>query len=135
MTNDKEINLGYGEPYRNFIYIDDMLDAWQAVIENPDKVQGQILCIGPNDPIKIKDYVQMIADKLEWKGEVFWNTKPKRPGEIYLLNSSNEKITSLLGWEPKVSLNDGVDRTIAIWKDLLENDKPFNNNTKFSRGK
>lgn len=135
LTNPTEINLGYGEPYRNFIWIDDMLDAWQAVIENPEKVQGEILCIGPNNPIKIKDYVQMIADKLGWQGQVYWNTKPKRPGEIYLLNSSNAKITSLLGWEPKMELSDGVDRTIEIWKDILANNKPFNNNTKFSRGK
>lgn len=135
MTNQKEVNLGYGEPYRNFIYIDDLLDAWQAVIENPDKVQGEILCIGPDNPIKIKDYVQMIADKLDWKGEVYWNTKPKRPGEIYLLNSSNAKITELLGWEPKVGLSEGVDLTIGFWKDILTNNKPFNNNTKFSRGK
>ena len=135
LTNPTEINLGYGEPYRNFIWIDDMLDAWQAIIENPEKVQGEILCIGPNNPIKIKDYVQMIADKLGWQGSVYWNTKPKRPGEIYLLNSSNAKITSLLGWEPKMELSDGVDRTIEIWKDILANNKPFNNNTKFSRGK
>jgi len=135
LTNDSEINLGYGEPYRNFIWIDDLLDAWQAVIENPEKVQGEILCIGPNSPIKIKDYVQMIADKLGWQGQVYWNTKPKRPGEIYLLNSSNAKLTRLLGWEPKMALSDGVDRTIEIWKDILANNKPFNNNTKYSRVK
>ena len=135
MTNQNEVNLGYGEPYRNFIYIDDLLDAWQAVIENPDKVQGEILCIGPDNPIKIKDYVQLIADKLDWHGEVYWNTKPKRPGEIYLLNSSNAKITELLGWSPKVDLSEGVDRTIGFWRDILTNNKQFNNNTKFSRGK
>ena len=64
LKNPKEINLGYGEPYRNFIYIDDLLDAWQAVIENPDKCQGEIFCIGPDNAIKIKDYVKLIAKKL-----------------------------------------------------------------------
>ena len=116
MLKGDTVNLGYGEPYRNFIFIEDLLDAWQAVIENPDKCNADIFCIGPQNPIKIKDYVQMIADKLEWNGTVNWNTKPPRPGEIYLLNSSNAKITEKLGWEPKVSLSDGVDRTIKMWK-------------------
>lgn len=116
LSNPEEINLGYGKPYRNFIYIDDLLDAWQTVIENPDKANGQIFCIGPDNAIRISDYVNMIAQKLNWNGKVNWNTKPERPGEIYLLNSTNKKITQMLGWEPKVSLSDGLDKTIAYWK-------------------
>lgn len=135
LTNKKEINLGYGEPYRNFIYIDDLLDAWQAVIENPDKCQGEIFCIGPDNAIKIKDYVKLIASKIGWDGHVNWNTKPPRPGEIYLLNSTNHKITTRLGWAPKVGLNEGLDRTIATWKEIVENDLPYNKNTKFAKGK
>lgn len=135
LTNEKEINLGYGEPYRNFIYIDDLLDAWQAVIENPDKCQGEIFCIGPDNAIKIKDYVKLIASKIGWDGHVNWNTKPPRPGEIYLLNSTNHKITTRLGWAPKVGLNEGLDRTIATWKEIVENDLPYNKNTKFAKGK
>lgn len=116
LDNPDEINLGYGEPYRNFIFIEDLLDAWQTVIENPDKCNGDIFCIGPNNPIKIKNYVDLIAKKLNWTGKVNWDTKPPRPGEIYLLNSVPTKIKQKLGWEPKVTLSDGVDRTIELWK-------------------
>jgi UDP-glucose 4-epimerase len=116
LNNPEQINLGYGEPYRNFIFIEDLLDAWQTVIENPDKCNGDIFCIGPNNPIKIRDYVNLIAEKLNWTGTVKWNTKPVRHGEIYLLNSTPAKITEKLGWAPKVSLSEGVDRTIEMWK-------------------
>jgi len=135
LTNEKEINLGYGEPYRNFIYIDDLLDAWETVIVNPDKCAGEIFCIGPDNAIKIKDYVKVIANKIGWDGKVNWDTKPPRPGEIYLLNSTNHKITSRLGWFPKVELSDGLDRTIAIWKNIVDNDLSFNLDRKFSKGK
>mgnify|MGYP000905707852 CR=1 FL=1 len=135
LTNEKEINLGYGEPYRNFIWIDDLLDAWEMVIENPEKCAGEIFCLGPNNAIKIKDYVELIAKKLNWKGHVNWNTKPKRAGEIYLLNSSNNKITSRLGWFPKVDLDEGLDRTIEIWKDIVKTNKEINVKKKFSVGK
>ena len=117
LTNPNEINLGYAEPYRNFLYIDDLLDAWETVIENPAKTIGQIFTLGPNNALTIKEYVSIIADKLNWTGKVNWNTKPKRHGEIYLLNSDCSLIKNLLGWEPKVSLHEGLDKTIAIWKE------------------
>jgi len=120
LDNPKEANFGYGEPYRNFIYIDDLLDAWETVITSPDiGKEGYIFTIGPDNPIKIKDYAQKIADKLNWNGTINWNTKLFRPGEIYWLNSNNNLITKVTGWEPKISLDEGLDRTIAIWKQKL----------------
>jgi nucleoside-diphosphate-sugar epimerase len=119
LRNPNEINLGYDKPFRSFIYIDDLMDAWETVIRNPDKCIGQLFCLGPNDPIRISDYVAMIATKIGWNGKVNWNTKPARPGEIYLLNTSSEKITRMTGWAPKVSLSDGLDRTIEFWRTHL----------------
>lgn len=119
LKNPDEINLGYDKPFRSFIYIDDLMDAWETVIRNPDKCVGQLFCLGPNDPIRISDYVDLIAKKIGWSGKVNWDTKPARPGEIYLLNTSNEKITRMTGWEPKVSLSDGLDRTIEFWRTHL----------------
>jgi nucleoside-diphosphate-sugar epimerase len=116
-----EINLGYAEPYRNFIFISDLLDAWIEVIENYDRVQGKIFTIGPNAPIKIKDYAQKIANKLNWNGQINWDTKPKRPGEIYWLNSCHDLITSTIGWKPKIDLDFGLDQTIDIWLHNYEN--------------
>ena len=116
LKNPEEINLGYGEPYRNFIYIDDLLKAWIGVIENPDKCAGEIYCLGPDNAIKIKDYVQLIASKIGWQGTVNWNTKKDRPGEIYLLNSSGKKLEDAIGWKPKKTLENGVINTINVWK-------------------
>jgi len=116
LQNPNQIQLGYAEPYRNFIYIDDLLEAWISVITNPDLVQGKIFTIGPDNPIKIRDYANLIASKINWNGEIKWNMKPKRQGEIYWLNSNHTLITSTLGWQPKISLSDGLDKTIAIWQ-------------------
>jgi UDP-glucose 4-epimerase len=120
LNNPSEVRLGYAEPYRNFIYIDDLLEAWMAVIHNPDKVQGKIFTIGPNNPIKIRDYAHLIARKIGWEGEIRWNMKPKRQGEIYWLNSNHNLITATLGWEPKTSLSNGLDATIAVWREKLD---------------
>jgi len=119
LTNPDQVNLGYAEPYRNFIFISDLLSAWLTVIENPDRVQGKIFTIGPDAPIKIRDYAQLIADKLNWKGQITWDTKPHRPGEIYWLNSNHNLITATTGWRPQVSLDSGLDQTIEIWQQRL----------------
>lgn len=121
LENKDEINLGYAEPYRNFIFIDDLLNAWTTVITNPEKVNcGKIYTIGPNNPIKIRDYAKLIADKLDWQGNINWNTKLFRPGEIYWLNSNNDLLTKDTGWAPKIDLDKGLDRTIEIWQKICE---------------
>jgi len=119
LTNAKEINLGYGAPYRNFIYVDDMVNVWKTVIENPSKVKNNLYTIGPNHPIQIADLVQLIAKKIGWNGTVNWDTKDPRPGEIYWLNSNHDLITEHTGWKPTTTLDDGLDATIAHWSNKL----------------
>ena len=120
LHNANEINLGYSEPFRNFIFIEDMLNVWHTVIENHDKCNdGKIFTLGPDSPIKIKEYANKIANKLGWNGKINWNTKPARPGEIYWLNSNSNLVEKTLGWKPKISLDDGLDSTIDIWKSKI----------------
>lgn len=119
ILNNKECNLGYYAPYRNFIYIDDLLDAWMSVINNIDKCCNNIFTIGPDYPVQIKQHAETIAKLLNWQGTINWNTKPKRHGEIYLLNSNNDKLTEFTGWQPKIDYISGLKKTIKIWKNKL----------------
>lgn len=116
LSNPNEINLGYGKPYRNFLWIDDLLDLYEVVLANPDKAHKEFFCCGPDNAVTIEELVSMIASKLNWQGKVNWNTKPKRDGEIYVLNSTHAKAERLLGWSPKVNLNDGLDMAIDLWR-------------------
>lgn len=118
LQNDKEIFLGYAEPYRNFIYIDDLLGAWIACVENTNLVNdAKILTIGPDQPIQIKDYANKIAEMIGWNGQIHWDSKPVRPGEIYWLNSNHSLITELTGWKPVITIEDGLCKTIKFWKE------------------
>ena len=62
---------------------------------------------------------ELIAKKLNWNGKINWYTREIRDGEIYYLNSTNKLITELTGWKPKISLDEGLDKTIAYWKEKL----------------
>ena len=121
LENPKEIKMGRGEPVRNFIYIDDMVDAYQTLMETDNEaVYGEVFNVGPANGLSIRELVEKIARKLDWHGTVHWDQFEIRPGEIFYLNSKNDKIKKYTGWEPKISLDEGLDRVITYWKKRLE---------------
>lgn len=120
LRNPEQIRLGYKNPWRNFIFIDDLIDVWESLIAHTETVcDGAVFTIGPNQPIKISDWANLIASRLDWHGQILWDTKPKRPGEIYWLNSDSALIHQTIGWKPKIDYISGIDQTIKIWKKKL----------------
>lgn len=111
--------LGDPDPWRNFLYIDDLVELYIAAIKNLDKVRGEFFVTGPDNAIPIHKLADMVREKLDYKGTIQWNTRLKRPGEIFYLNSNPKKAKELLGWEPKITLSEGLDRTIRVWKDIF----------------
>ena len=118
--NDWKVKLGYSQPYRNFLYKDDLTNAWISAILNRTKLYNNIFTIGPDNPIKIQDYADLIWKKLDYKGVILWDMRPDRPGEIFYLNSSNKLFSSLTGWTPKITLSEGIDKTIEIWNERIQ---------------
>lgn len=117
LKNKDEANFGYREPYRNFLYIDDLIDLYEVILKNVDLAKGEIFCTGSKDrAIQISELANIIAKKLGWNGRINWGRKPKRVGEIYYLDSVADKAKRILNWEPTTSLSDGLDKTIAHWK-------------------
>lgn len=119
LNNSDSISLGYKYPWRNFLYIEDLIDLYMILIDASFSDSAKILggfCCGPNNAIPIFELVNIIAEKMRYSGKVVWDTKPIRPGEIYCLNSDNVKIHQHTGWSPKVCLSDGLDLTIKKWK-------------------
>lgn len=116
MLHKDECRLGEGAPVRNFIWIDDLIDLYTDILKRPDLAQGEIFVTGPDNGITISALADMIAGKTNFKGSVVWGTIPKRPGEIYYLNSDPAKATRVFGWHPKTSLSEGLDKAIDIWR-------------------
>lgn len=119
LKNPSKVSFGNREPYRNFLYISDLVDLYKTILHNADLARGEVFCTGPNNALRIEDLADLIAAQIGWSGEITWGTKPERPGEIYYLNSSSDKARRVLGWEPKVPLITGLNKTIAHWKGVL----------------
>jgi UDP-glucose 4-epimerase len=123
MLWDDELNLGEPTPVRNFIYIDDLIDLYVTLLEKYEIAQNEVFCVGPDNGLTIEELAEKIASIMSWEGKIHWNHRKdglgKLPGEIYYLNSSGAKAKTLLGWEPKISLDEGIKKTIDIWKDQI----------------
>lgn len=114
LTSDK-CYLGDPEPVRDFLYVDDQMNAYLYALENP-KAIGETFNISSGRGISIGDLAAKIKELTDFKGEIIWSALPKRALDIQVLIGSNEKIKRILGVPEPIPLEEGLKRTIAYWK-------------------
>ena len=112
--------FGDGTPTREFIYSDDMADACLFLMDNYNSTD--IINVGTGTVVTIKTLAETIKEKIGFDGEIIWDTT--KPNGTPLRKLCNEKIISL-GWKPKISLNEGIEKTINWY---LENKKNYHRN-------
>lgn len=118
MLRGGEVNLGDPRPVRNLLFIDDLVALYKTVMFFKSTViDGHVFNTGPDNGVSICALANLCANVTGWEGKFNWYTRPLRPGEIFYLNSSAQKAKDMLGWEPKVGLEDGLARTAALWAD------------------
>jgi dTDP-glucose 4,6-dehydratase len=105
---------GGGTSERSFIHIDDVCDATLRIALNGNN--GDTYHIATNRQISIRDLVAMICDRMGKKLEDVAEVVGDRIGKdaAYWLNSTKLRIE--LGWQDNISLEQGVEETIA-WID------------------
>jgi len=113
-AKDKVTLWGDGSAMREFLYVDDLAEAAFKCMLRYDS--GDIINVGTGKDITIKDLAETIADVVGFKGEIVWDTSKPNGTPRKVLNV--DKIKSL-GWKPKVSLREGIQKTYDLYKDSL----------------
>lgn len=109
----KEKNLpsvtcfGDGSPTREFLFSDDLADGLIFLVNNYN--DPEIINIGPDREVSIKELSQIISKHVGYKGEIIWDTSKPNGTPRRALDTS--KIKSL-NWSAKTSLDDGLKITI-----------------------
>lgn len=116
-NNDADITLwGTGIARREFLHVDDVARAIVFMMENYD--DPNFINIGCGYDVSIKELAEMIAAKTGFKGEMKWDsTKPNGMLRKCMDVSRQKEI----GFEPQITLEQGVDQMIAIYKTLKTN--------------
>jgi nucleoside-diphosphate-sugar epimerase len=105
---------GDGSPTREFLYSDDLADACIFLMNTYDS--EEILNIGIDNEITIKDLAEKIKEKIGFSGEILWDTT--KPNGTPRRKVCNDKLYSL-GWRPKYNLDEGLDLTINWYKNNI----------------
>ena len=113
-AKDKVTLWGDGSAMREFLYVDDLAEAAFKCMVDYDS--EDIINVGTGKDITIKDLAETIADVVGFKGEIVWDTSKPNGTPRKVLNV--DKIKSL-GWKPKVSLREGIQKTYDLYKDSL----------------
>jgi nucleoside-diphosphate-sugar epimerase len=118
MLKEKIVKLGDPNPVRDFLYVDDHVEAYLKCLDN-EKAKGEVFNFCTGRGVSIKELVELIAKLTGFEGEVIWGTIPARPLDIKKLVGSYEKANHTLGWRPTVTLEEGLRKTIDFWKRKL----------------
>ena len=121
VITDAEIRLfGDGSQRRDPLYVDDAVEALLTAGLSAE-ARGRVYNVRGQDVVSLLEFAQALV---EVAGQGRYTLAPWPParkaidiGDFY---STNEKITQELGWEPKVSLRLGLQRTVAFYQEHKE---------------
>ncbi len=111
-AGDNEIILwGTGSARREFLHVDDVADALLFLMDNFNSTE--IINVGTGSDYTIKELADMISQKVGYQGKILWDSsKPDGMPRKCLDVSKIQK----LGFKPKISLNEGIDRVIKDYR-------------------
>jgi nucleoside-diphosphate-sugar epimerase/glycosyltransferase involved in cell wall biosynthesis len=115
---DKEFPCSDGQSVRDLLYIDDFLEAVFACFDNK-KILGETLNIGRGVPIKVAEVIQLATTLTQGGKPLYGEYRPHKI-ENPILFADTDKAQKKLDWSPKVSLRDGMEKTIAWHKPQYE---------------
>lgn len=104
---------------RDYIYIEDVVDAYLAVIAFGEKLTGEIINISTGKGTLLEDVARIIIQRTKANVEIDIGSFPFRNGEVLSLVGNARKAERLLRWRAKHSLEEGITKTIAWTRKTL----------------
>jgi UDP-glucose 4-epimerase len=115
MLTGKPVTIdGDGEQSRDMLHVGDAATANLAALERGD---GEIFHISTGIPVSVNDLFRKLALLTDYK--LAPNTGPKRKGDVYRIALDNSRARRGLGWEPRVSLEEGLSLTVDYFREQV----------------
>ena len=121
----QEITIyGKGTQTRSFCYVDDLIEAIVRMMETPSDVTGPINIGNPRE-FTILELAELIVEMTGTKSKIRFEPLPSDDPRQRQPDISKAK--SILKWEPKTQLREGLVKTIAYFENILRREVPLRN--------
>lgn len=118
LLKGKEFAMTEGEQVRDFVYITDFVNLLKKALHRND-IQG-LFNVGTGHAPTLKD-IAMMAEKLtNTTGLLRLGAIPYRKEEVWKYCLDNTKVREAFDWEPLITIEDGLQKTIDFHKNLLK---------------
>ena len=121
MLEDKEIPMfGDGTTSRDYTYIDDIVDGIIRscnYVENNNDVY-EILNLGNSSPVSLKEMINTIGQAIGVEPKI--KQLPMQPGDVDRTFADISKAKKLIGYNPKTSFKEGIERFIKWYKENIK---------------
>ena len=122
-NNAKSVTCwGSGKPYREFLHADDLGEACVFALTHwqPSHDEPSFLNVGTGVDLSIRNLAEAVAMATGFDGEILWDTSkpdgtPKKQLDVSRLKA--------LGWQARISLSDGLENTVNLFRSNLEQQK------------
>ena len=106
--------MGTQETTRDFTFVSDTVNGFIKAARAKKDAEGQVFNLGTGKEISIGNLAKMIIQISGRDVKIVLDEKRLRPSksEVSRLLSNNTKAREKLGWQPEVSLEEGIERTI-----------------------
>ncbi|MBN2287440.1 MAG: GDP-mannose 4,6-dehydratase [Tissierellales bacterium] len=127
MVKGEKIQIfNFGDMYRDFTYIDDVVTGVINVMQkapkpNEEGVKYKVYNIGNNSPESLMDFVNILEQKLMKYGIIDTEAEkellPMQPGDVYQTYADVSELERDFGFKPSTSLEEGLDQFAKWYKD------------------
>lgn len=99
---------GDGTQERDFTYVEDVV---RGTIAGLRPLGFEVINLGSDRPVRLLEILAKVEELVGKKARLDW--RPEAPGDVRATWASIEKASKLLGWEPQVPLDVGLEATVA----------------------
>jgi nucleoside-diphosphate-sugar epimerase len=107
----QELKMTQGLQTREFNYVEDLADGFVRLATTPG-VDGEVFNLGCGEEVSMRDLATRLLERMGNPIQAQFGALPERPTEIHRMYCDSTKARTRLGWEPQVTLDEGLGRTI-----------------------
>lgn len=120
LKNKSKINLANPYAVRDFIFIDDVTNAYLDVLKNPEKFKGMIFNICSGKQTFVKDVADKMCELIpSFTGKLVYHAISGRNQDTQFWKGSNQSFMDTYGWSSAHDLKSGIEKTLEWYKKNL----------------